>query len=339
MTTSKINIGKGQLPKALIMLQAALLSVASVAAQPAGHPGTSDTCESSYCSPGVKGMTPGSGLEVGVETLPGLTFQGPEGEKQNIREHKRMYAKVRFPIVVNPSLKLLGGLEVSRQTFDFKSGQSKEVLPSELDNRSLKASEFKLYGIKAFNERLYMGSKAAVSFKGDYPGFSNIDGNQMDASLALLLGIKTSNNTEYGFGFIQSYWNNDYSIFPVLRYNKTLGDFGIEALLPSKLYVRYNFSSKSVLYVGTEYYGKEYRLNGNYGRSRRSSIQYDNSAVRFQANFEQRLLPWVWVNGKFGYQTSLGFSFQSNGSNDRAISSNQPGGIYSGIELSLRLPD
>ena len=322
---------------AAMVLNGSLLSMA--AAQPTHEPQTSkeDTCEK-YCSRGVKGMTPGAGLEIGVETLPGLNFRGANGKKHSLRQHRRMYAQVRFPVVLQPSLKILGGLSMSRQVFDFKNNPQSEALPEALNTRSLKASEFTLYAIKALNSKIYLGTKATIGFNGDYRGPFNISSNQMNTALATLVGFKVSNDTEYGIGAIQSYWNNDYGIFPVLQYNKTFHDWGIEALLPAKFYLRHNFSAHRVAYIGAEYYGREYRLNGNYGLPEGDAFRYDNNALRFQVNFEQRLFPWVWLNAKVGYQTSLNFRFQA-AKQAPFSATNQPSGIYTGMAFSIRPPD
>lgn len=203
-----------------------------------------------------------------------------------------------------------------------------------LGDKSLKSTGLALYGIKSLNEKNYMGVRASANFNGDYPSLLNNEGQNIKASLAALYGIKPSENLEYGIGLAQSYWNQEVSIFPVFRFNYTKADFGIEALLPKEVFFRYNLSKKSFLYAGAEYQGQEYLMNGQGN----SPLLYDENALRFQGNFERRIVPWVWLNVKAGYQTSIDFSIQSS-NGQGIIAGDQDGSIYGGIEISLRPPE
>lgn len=293
----------------------------------------SDTCVK-FCDPGVKGTSPGKGLEIGIESLPNSTFKGPNGNTQSLEKNQRIYAKLRFPILLKPSIKILGVIRAAKQRFHFKNEETATVLPKNLRDKSLKSTGLALYGIKSLNEKNYMGVRASANFNGDYPSLLNNEGQNIKASLAALYGIKPSENLEYGIGLAQSYWNQEVSIFPVFRFNYTKADFGIEALLPKEVFFRYNLSKKSFLYAGAEYQGQEYLMNGQGN----SPLLYDENALRFQGNFERRIVPWVWLNVKAGYQTSIDFSIQSS-NGQGIIAGDQDGSIYGGIEISLRPPE
>lgn len=173
-----------------------------------------------------------------------------------------------------------------------------------------------------------------MSFNGDYSSLFYSDRENMKTSFAAIYGLKPSKKLEYGIGMVQSYWNHDYSIIPVFQYNYTSADFGIEALVPKKVNLRYNLKENTrVLYTGVEYTGQEYLLDGKANHQ----LLYDNSALRFKTSFEQRVITWVWLNVKAGYQKSIDFTFERN-KEQRSLSGGQQGSIFGGVELSIRPP-
>ena len=297
---------------------------------------TSDTCNQ-YCRPGVEGMTPGRGLAFGVELLPNLSFTGEDGRIQPIRNSRRYHARLRIPLVLKDHFKLLAGVNYSNQEFNFSKNYPANVLPSELQNRSLKSSGGTVYLIRSLNHKFYLGGRASLSFNGDYNGLVSANSENIDGSLALLLGWKSNPNTEYGLGLAQGFWNGDYSLIPLFLFNYSRKQFGVEAILPAEAYARYNFSPNSVLYAGLEYFGEDYMLNANYLTEINTPIVYDHNAVRFQTNFEQRLFPWVWADLKVGYQWSLGFDVLAI-DQQPVIANDVDGSFYGGLELSIRPP-
>lgn len=295
-----------------------------------------DTC-TTKCKPGVKGMTPGRGLSFGVELTPNLSFRDEDGNLQVIDNSRRLHGRLRFPIVVKDYFKMVGGLRYSNQEFHFDKDYPNNVLPAKLDDRSLKSSGATLYVVKSLNHKYYIGGRAMVSFNGDFNGIVSTAGENSDISLALMLGLKKNENLEMGFGVAQGLWNNRYTIVPLFLYNYTKDKFGIEALLPAEAFARYNFSDKTALYAGLEYFGQDFMLNANALSASNTPVIFDHSALRVQTNIEQNLFSWVWINVKGGYQTSFGFDILS-GDTDPVIANDLDGTFYGAVELSIRVP-
>lgn len=301
--------------------------------QNTSHP-NKDSC-TKFCEPGVVGQTPGSGLEIGIETVPNTAFYGPNDNTIKVKNNRRIYGELRFPVLLQPSFKLLGEVNFSKQEFKFENDQQASTLPNNLHDKDLKSTGITLYGIKSLNEKNYVGLRASFGFNGEYTNTIASESQKIKASLAAIYGIKPSDHVEYGFGLASSYWNQSYSLIPVFRYNYTKEDFGIEALLPKEVSFRYNLKDNtSVWYAGAEYAGQEYLLNGQGN----NHLLYDNAALRFKTTFEQRIVPWVWVTLKAGYQTSIDFTFQPN-NEQGSIPEEQDGSLFGGIEISLRPPD
>lgn len=296
-----------------------------------------DTC-TTKCKPGVKGMTPGRGFSIGAELTPNLTFRDQSGNLQTIDNSRRFYGRLRFPIVIQDYLKIIGGLRYSSQEFHFDKEYPNTVLPAQLNDRSLKSSGATVYVVKSLNHKFYIGGRVLVSFNGDYNGIVSTAGENTDGSLALMLGIKKNENLEMGFGVSQGLWNGRYTIVPLFLYNYTKNKFGIEAILPAEAFARYNFSKKTVLYAGLEYFGQDFMLNATSLSTNNSPVVYNHSALRFQTNLEQNILPWIWLNVKAGYQMSIGFDLFS-GDIDPVIANDLDGAFYGAIELSIRVPN
>jgi hypothetical protein len=96
-----------------------------------------------------------------------------------------------------------------------------------------------------------------------------IQNKAITLSGTVIYGWKTSEKNMIGAGLARTYRAGQLMHLPVLFWNKTFNDkWGMELLLPARGFVRYNFSTTSMLQAGFELEGNEAVIN------RQSSLNY-----------------------------------------------------------------
>lgn len=117
-----------------------------------------------------------------------------------------------------------------------------------------------------------------------------------------LFGWKKNDYRMLGIGLSRSYRLGRPILVPVLLYNKTFNDhWGIEALLPARGHVRYNFSTNSLLAAGFELEGQQYHLQG-------SSLFLQRGEIKPRIVFEKKLIGFFWLSAQLGYRINGRFN-------------------------------
>lgn len=119
---------------------------------------------------------------------------------------------------------------------------------------------------------------------------------------SVLFGWKKGDYRMAALGVSHTYRLGRPIIVPIFLYNKTFNDrWGIEALLPARAHVRYNFSTNSMLLGGYELEGQQYDLGNNPNFLQRGEIKP-------RLMLEQRIKGFLWFSAQLGYRINGRFN-------------------------------
>ena len=154
-------------------------------------------------------------------------------------------------------------------------------------------------------------------------------------------GKKVNANKEYGFGL--TFGNNlgRESIVPVFLYNKNFSPkVGVELLLPKRAFLRYNFSSKTILYAGTEIDGARYYIPKlGIAPGVAESFELNYSEIRSGIKWKQEIFPVLWIQCGVGYRAPVGRNLlQPFQASNAVIQSDIKGGVYAQVRVAVTLP-
>lgn len=152
---------------------------------------------------------------------------------------------------------------------------------------------------------------------------------------SILFGWKKNDYRMLALGLSRTYRMGRPLIVPVLLYNKTFNDqWGIEALLPARGHLRYNFNTDCLLMAGYELEGQQYDLGG-------STRFLQRGEIKPRLVYEQKLKGFFWLSAQFGYRINGRFNFvdRYNGEEANEVFKNTWGGSpYFNLGINLVTP-
>lgn len=120
---------------------------------------------------------------------------------------------------------------------------------------------------------------------------------------SLLFGWKKNDYRMLALGLSRTYRMGRPLIVPVLLYNKTFNDhWGIEALLPARGHLRYNFNTDCLMMAGYELEGQQFDLGG-------SARFLQRGEIKPRLVYEQKLKGFIWLSAQLGYRINGRFNF------------------------------
>ena len=294
--------------------------------------------DSLYCTPGVRGMSPGKGLDISYERLPDYEFPTSDVRGQGsflpatAGFSRKLNTRIKIPLVWKKDWTILLGGRYSELAFSDDT--------PELDDYYVRNSAAGINVLKSLSVNRYLAGSAEIGWNKFDFGLPDGSREQRIYALTLLYGMKKNANTEWAFGVYQRIRDDRYAIYPIIMYNHTFNRrWGIETVLPAKAHVRYNFSGKSILYAGAELDGSNYFVSSSQGTDFADQffLQSRNTGVRIGLEYEKQLLPILWLGARAGYLARLGAGNQPTEIDPNNLFA-QSGRVYSGVSLSIRPP-
>lgn len=274
-----------------------------------------------FCKPGVKNKSRSKGLELSYITRGSGTL---ENQGNQISEPFTTYdnwTKFEFdlkaPIINSSSFKLLVGYKYTSEKLNINNiGNDFSEIFNFLKNENLKSSNFSAIVTKPLNEKNYIAFRMRYTANGNYNGIFNFENENAIYKAMGVFGIKKREDFEWGIGINFSKSFRRTNVLPFIIYNRTfVNNWGIEAAFPGYLYMRYNYSPKSIFLMGTEYASDSYRVDGLELNNDPMDYAFNHSEILFLFRWEQKIVPWVWGNLRAGYQ--LNFSSDMEAKNSR----------------------
>lgn len=197
---------------------------------------------------------------------------------------------------------------------------------------------------KPLNEKNFLIFQGEAALNGNY-NFSDIspDFGKMKYSAAALYGWKFNDNTNFAVGFTRTYRGGAVLHIPILMYNKTFNQkWGIEALLPARGAVRYNFSTKSLLMFGYELEGQSYYMqptNRENARWTPNRFELQKSEIRPRISWDKSITDFIWFNIQAGVRVNYRFELVEKAGDSKPLVKHDIGlPFYFNVGLSFVSP-
>lgn len=270
-----------------------------------------------YCQPGVQNKSRSKGLvfRYGNRGSGRLVNENRDPNDLNSKYTKwdNLELKLKAPLLIKDHFKLLLGYSYYQEGFNF-SEISMAHFPtiSKLDQMNLKSSSFSLIVNKSLDERRYLAFQFRYAVSGNFSGIANFRNRYAIYRFLGIYGVKPNDDLEWGFALNISKSFRRFNIIPLFLYNKNFSaKWGIEALLPGFIHIRNNISPSSIVLGGLEFGNKNFRFEVPQDGEPDLDYAYNQSHLKAIIKYEQRIMPWVWVGAKVGYQYNLNSRFES----------------------------
>lgn len=255
-----------------------------------------------FCKPGVSKQSPGKGLLASYMTYPNFELTPPNTENESeVSHNERLNFKLKIPCININGMKFLVGFQYMRERYNFSEIEPANYpLFDRLNTVSLKTARAALYFSKSLDETKYISFRVGTTYSGDYDKFVKIEKRYAIYRAVGLLGIKKSEDLEYGFGLLYTQSFRRTIALPFGFYNRTFNDkWGIEFAIPVRLLGRYNIKDGSMILFGAEYVSRSYSIDVPQPES--EVFHFRRSAIEFSASWQQRFTNWTWMEFKLGY--------------------------------------
>ncbi len=284
----------------------------------------------SFCTNKVLGQTPTTliGVSYDVQLRHDLTANSPVGvmpsvgEEVTINPARAFNIIGNFPLISKNNLLINMNLIYQRQDYSME-GELQHPLNRSLAENGLNRTATLFTVFKPLDDKRFILGQAGLELNGDYDfGLQSLSTLRVPA--ALLYGFKPNDRLMYAFGLSRTYLGGPLNYVPVVYYYHTFKDqrWGIEALAPARAYLRYRFSSLSLLSIGYNVVGATYRLNdfGDFARELDEDnpliardVELRRSEIRAGINFQKRLFGFFWLVAEAGYRINYTFELDRDG--------------------------
>lgn len=220
-----------------------------------------------------------------------------------VESERELHFKYKIPVINNCDYKLLLGHTAYHRDIEFsQSLQSSEQL-FQIENKALKSNRFSIYNLIALDDRTTLAATFSAAYNGDYEGFVNTDKRYAIYRGVALYSRKSGKNDEWGVGL---YYKNGFRssyVLPFGIYNKTFNDkWGLEALILSRVYGRYNANKNSIFLFGVEYTSRDFSID----------IDFQETTANYNMKWPKVNLKGIWQRqfiGSFWLELQAGLQY------------------------------
>ncbi len=217
-----------------------------------------------FCSQKVLNQTPQRILSLGREyyggfSMPGISFNSKQLPTQiNIADVNAIRAQVNVPVISTNKIIWQMGVNYWNSQFNVTNPTVNDFATA-LDKTALLTAGLNTTVFKPLNEKNFLIFQASADVNGLFENVKAIQNKAITLSGTVIYGWKTSEKNMIGAGLARTYRAGRLLHVPVLFWNKTFNDkWGMELLLPARGFVRYNFSTTSMLQAGFELEGNQF---------------------------------------------------------------------------------
>jgi hypothetical protein len=271
-----------------------------------------------YCDPRLAGMAPSKGFYISYERTGNASITSASRDtavgnsSANIERNNKVELSIKIPIVTKGSMKLIGGFRYLYEEFTFKdaSGFSDYPLYSNLQQKHLKSIGVNLSILQSLGETKFLIWRNDFDLNGDYTSKNLPTSSFIKASSSLLYGWKKCETKSTAIGLYLNYSLGRQSVLPVYLYNNTFNPhWGVEALIPAFIKMRYNINGKSLMYSGYTLEGASYNLDiDNPAIQQYKSLQLRKSNIKLFIEFQRELYKFVWFSITTGIRQPTNFN-------------------------------
>jgi hypothetical protein len=299
-----------------------------------------------FCTQKVLNQTPQRILSLGFEQygafeMPGVSFLTRQLPAQiNINQVNAIRAQVNVPVISTNKLIWQMGVNYWSSKFNVANPNVNEFATA-LSNNALLTAGLNTTVFKPLNEKNFLIFQASADVNGLFENVNDIQNKAMTASGTIIYGWKTSEKNMIGAGLARTYRAGRLLHVPVLFWNKTFNDkWGMELLLPARGFVRYNFSTTSMLQAGFELEGNQFLVRLPQTLSINTYIQ--RGEVKPRIMWDKKLTGFLWLNAQAGLRYNYRFDvvnrYDAMEESQRFFSSNLGNPLFFNISLNFVSP-
>jgi hypothetical protein len=250
-------------------------------------------------------------------------------------------AQVNVPVIAtNKFIWQLGANYWSSQ-FEFENNKTNNPFVSSLQSNALVSTGINTTIFKPLNERNFLILQASADINGVFPRLGDIDSKALTLSATGIYGWKTSESNMIGTGIARTYRAGRLIYVPVVLWNKTFNDrWGMELLLPAKGFLRYNFSTSSMLQLGFELEGNQFYTKLPQSKNGEGFIQRGEFKPRIM--WDKKITGFLWFNVQAGLRYNYRFDvmnkYDGKEDADRFFTSPMGNPMYINFSLNFVSP-
>ena len=300
-----------------------------------------------YCKPGIKNKSRSRGLTLSYKRLTSGEFE-PDTDNisaplSTFNTFQSFQVGLKIPVINKPAFKVLLGYkyELESYTVGQVGGDFNNIFTA-LDGKKLKHNSYSMYISKPIDEKQYLAFRLRAAYNGDYDKWVNFDSRYAIYNLLGTYGFKPSDDMEWGAGLIvtKRFKKDNVLALPFFFYNRNFNErWGLEAVLPVSIYMRNNINPKTILLMGAEYNGQSYSVDFENNGDPNTPFSIDHSELMIQFSLEREIVPWIWINGKIGYQVNFSSDFRIQSSATDLFKVDPTNGVIFKVGLFLSPPD
>lgn len=274
-----------------------------------------------FCTNKVLGQSPTPLISLGYDFQGGATLTSPavgsfseESVDWQLAQGFRFVSNV--PVLSRNNLLINWNVNYVHLGYQTKDPESlNNPLNAALANRDLKWLNTNFTVFKPLNEKQFILLQAGVEINGDYnfqnlPSFKNVR-----VPIALMYGFKPSEKLMWAFGVSRTYLGGALNYLPIVYYYQTFANekWGLEALLPARLQLRYRSDSRNVFLLGYSVEGATYRLENFNATPNTEVINPNNnvelrrSEIRLGLSYMRGLNDFIWIGAQAGYRINYSY--------------------------------
>ncbi|GAB3232663.1 hypothetical protein GCM10027346_20070 [Hymenobacter seoulensis] len=305
-----------------------------------------------FAVPSVVGMGPSKGLIFHYERMPRFNVDsdgkvvGLQDFSSEATKNARLVIKGYIPMLNHPHLKLVMGVNYEREEFKFRQRPTGYELYDNIEDKGLKTLGAQLAVIRPVNTVNWYIFRVKGELSGDYTSSELSVRDYLRVSSEFLYGWKRSPTFSWGVGLQLGYTFGRQSIYPALLYNRTFNNrWGVEALFPARVTMRYNVSPKSLLFAGYSVDGLNYIIKLREPLRREGAIdlrtlELRETEVKFRGRWEREIYDFLWFGLEGGYRYNYAFDAfdRTNDNRVKIIDSKLAGAPYASFELFIVPP-
>jgi hypothetical protein len=275
--------------------------------------------------------------------MPGIRFSESNTIPQEFHVNRvnMLRAQVNIPVIAtNKFIWQLGANYWSSQ-FAFENNKVNNPFVSALQSNALVSTGINTTIFKPLNERNFLIFQASADINGVFPKLGDIDSKALTLSATGIYGWKISESNMIGTGIARTYRAGRLIYVPVVLWNKTFNDrWGMELLLPAKGFVRYNFSTSSMLQLGFELEGNQFYTKLPQSKYGEGFIQRGEFKPRIM--WDKKITGFLWFNVQAGLRYNYRFDvmnkFDGKDESDRFFTSQLGNPMYINFSLNFVSP-
>lgn len=311
-----------------------------------------------YANPSVEGTARGKFLIFKYQRVFGYQFNSTAANKDklaignanaDIENSNIAEIKGFIPLWNRPHFKTVLGVGYEREEFNFEKPDTiKYLYHQNLQDKGLKSLSAQLAFLRPVNYKNYWILRVKGQLNGDYTSDELSFNDYLKVTAEFMYGWKKSKYFSWGIGAQLGYTFGRQTIYPAILYNRTFNShWGIEAVFPATVKMRYSPSEKAFFYFGYELDGYSYNIKvDKYPFSQSpvfsniKTIELRHNDLKFNARYEQEIYDFLWFGLEGGYRMNIAYDAFETGSDRKTtlIETDAGGAPYAEASIFFVVP-